>query len=377
MRGLVFSLFLTCLIAPAVFGQYISIDDNTWQISGDESKIVDHLGRKALALKAGRAILADSDFLTGTIEFDVSFPNQRNFVGVMWRMQDGGNFEDFYMRPHQSGKGDANQYSPVFNGNSGWQLYHGEGYSVPTVYQFDEWMPVKVVVGEKRAEIYLKDMDAPALVTHEFKREAASGMVGFKAGRFATAYFSNIRVTKNANPQLVGKAPAIKPADANTLMAYKVSGYFDEKMLENKTRLTSAEKQLSWYDLACEADGIANLSRLQSHREKNTVFVKINLESAQKQFKELQFGYSDRVKVFVNDRLVYSGNNGYQSRDFRYLGTIGLFDSVHLPLKKGENEILFAVSETFGGWGIISRFADTDGLTIEQAVQELARQTAR
>ena len=65
------------------------------------------------------------------------------------------------------------------------------------------------------------------------------------------------------------------------------------------------------------------------------------------------------------------------SRDFRYLGTIGLFDAIHLPLKQGENEVLLAVSETFGGWGIISRLADSDGITVEQNMQHSVRQTAR
>jgi hypothetical protein len=46
------------------------------------------------------------------------------------------------------------------------------------------------------------------------------------------------------------------------------------------------------------------------------------------------------------------------SRDYRYLGTIGLFDSVTLPLKAGENEIWIAVSEAFGGWGIMDRIVD-------------------
>ena len=228
MRRLIFFLCLLLVTPMAVFSQSIAVNEETWEISGDESGIVEYLGRKALVLKAGRAILSGSDFRSGSIEFDVAFPAERNFVGVMWRMQDGGNFEEFYMRPHQSGKGDANQYTPVFNGNSGWQLYHGDGYAVPTAYRFNEWMPVKIVVGENRAEIYIMDMHAPALLTHLFKRKTASGGIGFKAGRFAKAYISNVRVSANPSPKLVGKAPVMEPAKAHTLMSYQVSAHFDE-----------------------------------------------------------------------------------------------------------------------------------------------------
>jgi hypothetical protein len=76
----------------------------------------------------------------------------------------------------------------------------------------------------------------------------------------------------------------------------------------------------------------------------------------------LNFGYSDTAKVFVNGKLIYAGNNTYQSRDYRYLGTIGLFDSVVLPLHSGENEILIAVTEAFGGWGVMAELENVDGI---------------
>lgn len=33
------------------------------------------------------------------------------------------------------------------------------------------------------------------------------------------------------------------------------------------------------------------------------------------------FGCSDRAKVYLNGRLLYAGDNGYASRDYRHLGT--------------------------------------------------------
>jgi hypothetical protein len=48
------------------------------------------------------------------------------------------------------------------------------------------------------------------------------------------------------------------------------------------------------------------------------------------------------------------------SRDYRYLGTIGYFDNVTLPLEAGKNEICIAVSEAFGGWGIMGRVTTFD-----------------
>ena len=69
--------------------------------------------------------------------------------------------------------------------------------------------------------------------------------------------------------------------------------------------------------------------------------------------KILRFGYSDRASVYLNGQLVYRGSNDYQSRDYRYLGTIGPFDEVPLRLHRGANELVVAVSESFGGWDLI------------------------
>jgi len=39
----------------------------------------------------------------------------------------------------------------------------------------------------------------------------------------------------------------------------------------------------------------------------------------------------------------------YRSRDYRFLGSIGYFDTLHLPLVEGENDLVVAVSEDLGG----------------------------
>ena len=116
---------------------------------------------------------------------------------------------------------------------------------------------------------------------------------------------------------------------------------------------------MEWQKLKPEPSGTINIARLRKRSpEKNTVFAKVIIDSEVEKTKILQLGYSDRVKVFCNDQLIYRGNNNYISRDFRYLGTIGYFDEIALPLKKGANEIWVAVSENFGGWGLRGKLLD-------------------
>lgn len=359
-----FSVFF--LLFNISFGQGVSFDSPRWEINARESRVEEYLGRKSLYMKGGLAIIKDSEFTDGVIEFDIAFSGERTFAGAVWRLQDELNFEQFYIRPHQSGNPDANQYTPVFNGISGWQLYHGEGYGAPVSYKFDEWIRVKIVVSDKQAEVYIVDMEKPALFIHELKREAQSGKVGLSIGNFAPAYFSNFRFAEEMNPPLNGKPGELEKTPEGTIQSWLVSNSFGEKFLENKSGLSASDKAgLSWSRIDCESTGLVNLARLQGVEEgKNTVFVRTVITSTKNQVLPIDFGYSDRVKIYLNDRSIYSGTNGYLTRDYRYLGTIGYFDTVYLPLTKGENELWMAISEDFGGWGIMAKIENKDEITV-------------
>ncbi len=108
-----------------------------------------------------------------------------------------------------------------------------------------------------------------------------------------------------------------------------------------------------------EYDGTLNLSQVAPVTENsNTVLVKLTINSNEDQLKSISFGYSDIARLFVNDEIIYSGQRKFRSRDYRYLGTIGFFDKIYLNLKAGNNEIVFAVTENMGGWGLKAKFID-------------------
>src|ERR671913_1294665 len=140
---------LTCLAAAFLCvplsafharAETVPFDSGRWDIQARESRVVNHLGRSSLYLKGGVAAVKDSRFTNGVIEFDIALPRERGFMGAVWRVQDFENYEEFYMRPHQSGNPDANQYTPVFNGAPAWQIYYGEAYAAPSRYRPNEWI---------------------------------------------------------------------------------------------------------------------------------------------------------------------------------------------------------------------------------------------
>jgi len=371
-RILRYFLIITLFFLSTGYAQTVPFDSGRWEIKAKESRIEKHLGKMSLFLKGGKAIVKDSQFSDGIIEYDVAFDGKRGFNGVMWRIRDIHNYEKFYIRSHQSGNPDANQYTPVFNGVSGWQLYYsGNGYGAPYKYPVNKWIHIKIVVSGKQGEVYIEDMEKPLFFINQMKTGYTSGKVGLvvEIPFLAPAYFSNFSYQDIKNPELKGKAKE-ETNHEGSIMSWKVSTPFLESDLEDKYVLgQDFKKQLSWKRLATEKTGLINISRTYGIKEKkNTVFAKVIIHSDKEQIKKMNFGFSSRVKVFLNDKLLFSGQDAFRSRDYRFLGTMGFYDDVYLQLKKGKNELWMAVSEDLqfkGGWGYKVKIENRDGINIK------------
>jgi hypothetical protein len=84
----------------------------------------------------------------------------------------------------------------------------------------------------------------------------------------------------------------------------------------------------------------------------------------------LDLGYSDYVTVFVNGRPLFAGDAHSSYDQPRQEGLIGLWQAtVWLPLERGDNEVLLAVSDGFGGWGLIGRLDPAGGAQLVSPTQ--------
>ena len=349
MRATASALLIAIVCAGNVQATEYPIDSDDWEIVAAESEVVEHLGQRALKLKGGFALLPGVELENAVVEYDIAVEEARGFAGLAFRLQDFENYEHFYIRPHQSGNPDANQYTPVFNRVSAWQLYHGDGYGVPVEYRYNEWMHVKVVYKGDRAAVYV-DSDEPVLLVNDLKRDVTSGRIGVNAANFAPAWFANVSVSPVPEDFNVWPArEAAEPAEG-TVIDWQVSqGYPSVE--------AALKADHEWTSMQAEPSGTINLARASGVGGENmTVAARFEVDSVEAQQKRLTFGYSDKVIVFVNGKRVYAGDNTYMSRDYRFLGTIGYFDSVTLDLAAGRNEVLFVVSEAFGGWGVQAKF---------------------
>lgn len=345
----------------------VPLDTTNWEISNQASYVVENYkGKNAIYLKGGRISYKGANFKNGTIEFDLYLKNVQSFPGVSFRIVDN-DAEQFYVRPHQSGNPDANQVLPVTNGISPWQLYFGPKYSFVYDYTYDDWTHVKIVVNDNRAQVFLDHSELPHLSWNLF-HPTREGGISFQGGGRSAVHIADIQIS-NQTPQLNNFSPGERTPLDGLIQEWEISDKFERELLNDPSNLSNVIAQRKWGRKIQIEEGVAaNISRQQFLRNGapgETVFARINISSDQDQIKLFQFGYSDDVIAILNGKAIYKGTNTWRSRDYRYLGTIGLFDGIYLDLKKGDNTLLMAVSENFGGWLITGKFEDGSGVKVE------------
>lgn len=368
--GLLISLLLPGLWAPgsALAQETLEFSGAVWQKRGDARIAGDLDGRKALQVRSAFLTLTDADFSDGTIEVWVRNSGIRSFFGVGFRAQENG-FEDVYLRPHNSGRFDALQYTPVYHQISAWQLYPEHNAAIELTP--NRWQKLRLVVNGPHLRVFFGNAAEPALKTDRLERGKSRGGLVLKAflppGTAPEVYpnaFADL-VVKPAEAT-VPYPPVAKPApDSGLIAAWALSPSFPEP--EDPGALPSAQEG-QWHRALADAQGRVNIARWAARPEgdrRATVLARVVLESRQKQVARLGYGFSDAGTVFLNGRPLVKADNTFLSRSQRYLGIMRVDNDVlFLPLEKGENELVIAVSEAFGGWGVTARLLDQEGINV-------------
>jgi len=349
----------------------VPVDSPRWELQG-QAKVAEYQGRKSLLLDGGAAILGELEMRDGVIDVDVATPASRGFFGVQFRIADeGANAEEVYLRQHKSGQPDAMQYTPVLNTGRNWQIYSGPGFTGAVDIPKEVWFHLRLEVAGAQAKLYVTDMDKPALVMDDLKSGVQKGLVALIDLTGAT-YFSNFTVRTTPDVPWQRHPP---PMSADTLTHWSLSPSFDALARNLELPLAAAEsKSMRWQDVEAEAPGFVAINRfresphpkvtfandfsrrLEPQPGMRVVYARTRIDSDRDQVKKLSIGYSDDVSVFLNDKILFRGRSAQNFRDPAFLGIVSADDdAVYLPLKKGSNELILAVSELGGGWGFICR----------------------
>jgi hypothetical protein len=346
-------------------------DSARWDLQG-EAKVAEVRGRQCLLLDGGAAVLKDFEMQDGMLDVDVTTSAARGFFGFDFRIDAAGaNYEEVYLRPHKSGLPDALQYTPVLKTGRNWQIYNGPGFTNAVDIPRDEWFHLRLEVNGAQAKLFVKDMGQPALVMDDLKSGVQKGQIALYDLTGATC-FSNVSVRSTPDAAWQRHLPAMP---AGTITAWRLSPAFDALERNLEKPLTRAEIDgMAWEDVQAEPPGFVVLyryrdaphprvtfandfsKRLEPQPGMKLVYARTRIDADRDQTKKLYIGYSDDVSVFLNGQILFRGRSAQNFRDPGFLGIVSADDdAVYLPLKKGANELLLAVSELGGGWGFICR----------------------
>jgi hypothetical protein len=364
-----------CFCVPSI-AQVLSFppDSPKWEFQG-QVEVAQFQQRKAIYLRGGAAGIKDLELRNGVIDVDIASPASRAFYGIEFRANPKDNSAEWiYLRPHKSGLPDALQYAPVFNSALMWQIYNGPGFTGPLDIPKNEWFHLRLEIAGAQAKLFVKDMSKPCLVMNDLKSGNQKGFISL-VNLTGPVYFSNFEVRETPSAPWERHLPAMP---AKTLTQWSLSPEYDALERNPEQPLSKKDRAaLTWQDVAAEPPGFIVINkyrespkvdvtfandfskRLEPQKGPKVVYARTTIVSDREEVRKLNIGYSDEVSVFLNDKILYRGRSAQYFRDPGFLGIVNPEnDAVYLPLKKGRNELILAVTELGGGWGFICRLDD-------------------
>lgn len=376
-------LFTSAFVPQTAFQRSLPFSDSGWELRGDRTAVVKYEGRDVLQVETGFGHRRDVRMENGTVDFDVQVTKRRSFVYVYFRALNDGEREEFYLRPHKSELPDAVQYAPVWQGRSAWQLHHGPGGTAAIAFEPGVWTHVRVVMQGRHAALFVQDMVRPALLVPELSREPKPGFIslgGFLPadvpGEGPIARFANVVVKSDvtafdfAAAIAKSSAPDGPAASAEGIVrTWSVSRSFLPNDGDAVPSIPGAEVLGEFQRVEAEPSGLVQLHRyvrMPDKSNRTAAVARVRVRAAQAGTYSLDLGFSDIAVVFLNGRPIFRGDATYAFDLPRREGLIG-FDQARLflPLAAGGNDVAVLVSDSFGGWGLMARFAAAKGVTIE------------
>jgi hypothetical protein len=365
-------ILLAGLMPNVAVGQAgVPLSPEAW-IATDSIRFVPYLGRPSLYINRGVAIVRGGSMENGILDLDVAASDTTNFLGVVFRATTPRFSNVLFLRPGASGTEEAVQYGPAFNSlGVAWQVYHGDGANAVADVPRNRWVHVRVELDGPVARLFVDTATAPTLVVPRLVASGGAGL-GVWAGAFGRgAYFSNIRYT--AAPHSTAAAPASSPPPG-PIPGWEISSPIEAADF-NPAALPPLGR-LSWQPVEVEPEGFVLINRYREApvggvprdstgavlidsvmtgkiADSRVVYARTTITSARDETRRMQYAYSNGVVIYLNGRPLAFAMNPGGLRGIGVMARAG--DAVYLPLKRGKNQIVFAVIECTGGWAFSAR----------------------
>jgi len=179
-------------------------------------------------------------------------------------------------------------------------------------------------------------------------------------------YYSNVSVEP-----IEGYADPAPPPPATAMPDGAITKWQVSEALTQDDAFARAAKRnwtgVPWHSITVETNGIANLSKAGPDGDDEHSFIaRFSVRSPAAKSVPMKFGFSDDVRVYLNGLPLYEGSDRQNSRDYRFLGHAGFWDTVFLPLRAGINEVALVVTDpTNGGTAAAAIISPESGIRVQ------------
>lgn len=358
---LLMNLFL--FSAKAQTWTSVPLNKSAWQTDqASEAVFEQKAGRPSVRLNGSLGI-PNSDMEEGRIRVAVYGAPDRSFAGLFFHRK-GRHEEHIYLRQHKSTQVDAVQYTPVFHGESNWQLY--PQYQASTTFIPNAWNVMELAFTKNRAQLTLNGR--LVLSVDHLRGAAGRGQIGLWS-LFPSWYLD---IAYSTDPVRFEEGPTPEPkTPVGTLSSWRVS---DARPAGELNEMLQNPAALSYQVVQTDASGLLPISRYVKktqrgafeQNEEDVVLTEVTINADQAMKKRIFFDYSDRCVVLLNGQELFRGNNAFRAKGVQYMGHLAMdTNSVLLQLDPGPNVLQFAVLERANGWGLMARLESLEGVSVE------------
>ena len=374
IRAVSAGILLAGLAPAAAAAQSVTVplSADAWTAT-DSIQFVSYLGRPALYINRGVALVRGASMENGVLDLDVAATDRTSFLGVVFRAASPRFSSVVFLRPGNSGTEEAVQYGPAFNTMGvAWQVYHDAGAIAAAILERNRWMHLRVELDGPVARVFVDTATTPTLIVPRVVASGGTGL-GLWTGPFGRgAYFANIRYTAAPAPSAAAPAPA---PPAGTITNWELSSAieaadFHPAVLPDFARLT-------WQRVEAEPEGFVLINRYREAPVGSTprdstgavlidsvmtgkmagsriVYARTTITSARDEVRRMDYSYSNGAVLYLNGRpLALAMNPSGLRSSLGVMAHAG--DAVYLPLKRGANQLVFAVLNNTGGWAFSAR----------------------
>ncbi len=333
-------------------------------------------GMPAGTLTVNEAVAASTDarFSNGTIDFDIK-PLAYSDTGIIFRRHGNEAGEIVYLRgnPDCPVADDCIQYAPITHGLMQWDIYSDQEGPAPIAPT--GWNHVRLLISGEKMLVYVNHQVEPSLVVPKLQGLTADGGIALKG----PAIFANLVIRPGSPPALATvHQPSPDPRAVTAWLAAPPGALTVDRPIP----ASAVPRPDAWRPIAAEPDGLVNLSRtfgVGQAPSTSVGWLKTVVTASAPTRRTIRIGWVRQLSVFLNGRLVFSGDNPYYPAD-RRLSPNGRLEadnaSIPLDLRQGRNDIVLAVGNGwrtqagvekagFYGWAAEAHFDELAGIKLQ------------